>query len=272
MASRDIVRAIQDLTGLDWNERASSSGTAGTYLKARTGSGSRLIYYKLPRYNGVVIDGYECVNELLASRLMDALGIEHLAYRLIHAKVLIDGAGYETWLNSSRNFRKVGERKLSLGAFFDLYKNPGESPMELYRRFGWQEDIARMMLVDYLMANRDRHASNIEVLAAPDGSFRIAPIFDTGFSLLAPLAGDLERIAAFDPLADVATTNFVGSRSLEKNLRAVAPVEGVEDLDEARIAELFDGLEGILPSAALLKMREIIQRRWARYEEIRADR
>ena len=86
MASRDIVRAIQDLTGLDWNERASSSGTAGTYLKARTGSGSRLIYYKLPRYNGVVIDGYECVNELLASRLMDALGIEHLAYRLIHAK------------------------------------------------------------------------------------------------------------------------------------------------------------------------------------------
>ena len=70
----------------------------------------------------------------------------------------------------------------------------------------------------------------------------------------------------------MATTNFVGSRSLEKNLRAVAPVEGVEDLDEARIAELFDGLEGILPSAALLKMREIIQRRWARYEEIRADR
>ena len=112
MASRDIVRAIQDLTGLDWNERASSSGTAGTYLKARTGSGSRLIYYKLPRYNGVVIDGYECVNELLASRLMDALGIEHLAYRLIHAKVLIDGAEYETWLYSSRKFRKVGERKL----------------------------------------------------------------------------------------------------------------------------------------------------------------
>ena len=166
----------------------------------------------------------------------------------------------------------MGERKLSLGAFFDLYKNPGESPMELCRRFGWQEDIARMMLVDYLMANRDRHASNIEVLAAPDGSFRIAPIFDTGFSLLAPLAGDLERIAAFDPLADVATTNFLGSHSLEENLKAVVLVEGVEDLDEARIAELFDGLEGILPSAALLKMREIIQRRWARYEEIRADR
>ena len=130
MASRDIVRAIQDLTGLDWNERASSSGTAGTYLKARTGSGSRL---------------------------------------------------------------------------------------------------------------------------------------------LAPLAGGLERITAFDPLADVATTNFLGSRSLEENLKAVAPVEGVEDLDEARIAELFDGLEGILPDAALLKMREIIQRRWARDEEIRAD-
>ena len=271
MASRDIVRSLQDLTNLDWNERVSSSGTAGTYLKARTGSGSRLIYYKLPCYNGVVIDGYEWVNELLASRLMDALGVNHLAYRLIHAKVLIDGVGYETWLNSSRNFRKVGERKLSLGAFFDLYKNPGESPIELCRRFGWQEDIARMMLVDYLMANRDRHASNIEVLAAPDGSFRIAPVFDTGLSLLAPLAGDLERIAAFDPLADGAPTNFLGSRSLEENLKTVVPVEGVEDLDEARITELFVGLEGMLPGVALLKMREIIQRRWARYEEIRAD-
>lgn len=130
MASRDIVRVLQDLTNLDWNEHASSSGAAGTYLKARTGLGSRL---------------------------------------------------------------------------------------------------------------------------------------------LAPLAGNLEQIAAFDPLADVATTNFVGSRSLEENLRAVAPVEGVEDFDKARIAELFDGLEGILPNAALLKMREIIQRRWARYEEIRAD-
>lgn len=271
MASRDIVRALQDLTDLDWNERASSSGTAGTYLKARTGTGSRLLYYKLPRYNGVVIDGYECVNELVASRLMDALGINHLAYRLIHAKVIIDGIEYETWLNSSRNFRKVGERKLSLGAFFDLYKNPGESPFELCRRFGWQEDLARMMLVDYLMANRNRHASNIEVLAAPDGSFRIAPVFDTGFSLLAPLAADLERIEAFDPLADVATTNFVGSRSLEENLRTIAPVEGIQDLDEVRIAELFDGLEGILPDAVLSKMREIIQRRWERYEEIRAD-
>ena len=52
----------------------SSSGIAGMYLKARTGSGSKLFYYKLPRYNGVVIDGYECVNELMASRLMDVLG------------------------------------------------------------------------------------------------------------------------------------------------------------------------------------------------------
>lgn len=52
----------------------SSSGIAGMYLKARTGSGSKLFFYKLPRYNGVVIDGYECVNELMASRLMDVLG------------------------------------------------------------------------------------------------------------------------------------------------------------------------------------------------------
>lgn len=268
---RDIVYKFQDMTDLEWKERVSSSGTAGTYLKARSGTGAHMRYYKLPRFNGIELDGHECVNELIASRLMRILGIEHAEYRLLHASVLIDGVVHETWLNSSRNFRKPGERKIALGTFYELFANEGESPYDLCLRFGWGNELAKMVLVDYLMANRDRHSSNIEVLTRDNTNFRLAPIFDTGFSLLAPMAGDLDWMLRFDPLKSVATTNFVGSRDLEANLRLVAPVEGIGELDYESRAELLSGLDAVLSDVVLDKIWEIIWRRWQRYEEIRAD-
>lgn len=269
MARHDLVTRVQDLTSLSWSERASSSGTAGTYLKARTGTGSRALYYKLSRFNGLEVDGYECVYELVASRLMEVLGIEHVAYRLVHARVVIDGVEHVTWVNTSRSFRLPGERKLALGAFFELYRIDDETPYELCRRFGWEDDIRRTMLVDFLVANRDRHSSNIEVLVARDGTRRLSPVFDTGFSLLAPLAGDEERIRSFDTLADVATTNFVGSRSLEKNLELVGRVPLARDLVAGDRGHIMSGLDRALPPYHLEKVWEIVWRRWERYADVR---
>ena len=74
----DVVRTLQDYRAIKWSERANSSGTAGTYLKARVGAGTRARYLKLSRFTGVEIDGSECVNEIVASRLMRLLGIEAL--------------------------------------------------------------------------------------------------------------------------------------------------------------------------------------------------
>ena len=269
MPQRDLVTKVQDLTALSWNERASSSGTAGTYLKARTGTGSRALYYKLSRFNRQEIDGFECVYELVASRLMEILGVEHAVYRLVHARVTIDGVEHLTWVNTSRSFRRPGERKLAFGAFFELYRNEGESPYQLCQRLGWEEDVRRMMLVDYLVANRDRHSSNVEVLVARDGSRRLSPVFDTGFSLLAPLAGDEERIRPFDSLADVATTNFIGSRSLEKNLSLVGHVPLERDLESTDRESVLSGLGRVLPPYHLEKVWDIVWGRWSHYEEIR---
>ena len=179
MRSYDIVQKEQDLTALEWSERVNSTGTAGTYLKARVGQGARAIYYKLPRYNGIEFDGHECINELVAARLMRLLEIEHLEYRLIHACVVVDGREREVWLNSSKNFRKPRERKLSLSAYVSLYGEQGASPYEVCRAHGWEEQIKQMMLVDYLIANRDRHGSNIEVILSADGSARLAPFSTT---------------------------------------------------------------------------------------------
>lgn len=272
MRTYDVIKTTQDLTSLSWSERASSSGTAGTYLKARSGTGARMTYYKLSRYNGTRIDGHECVNEVIASRLMRILGISHLEYRLIHARVDIDGVETVTWLNSSRNFRKQGERKQGLGLFFDLNKEDGETPYELCRGFGWENDIKLMMLVDYLMTNRDRHDSNIEVLVDRSGAARLAPIFDTGLSLLAPFADREEMAMDFEPLSDVGTTNFVGSRSLERNLASALPLSEVGELREFDREELLANLDEALPQSYLAKIWEIIWGRWRHYEELRDHR
>ncbi|WP_455137790.1 hypothetical protein [Thermophilibacter sp.] len=269
MARRDVTAEIQDLTRLSWSERASSSGTAGTYLKAREGSGTRMTYYKLSRYNGRTIDGCECVNEVVASRLMDVLGIGHVRYRLVHARVVVEGVEHVTWLNASRNFRRSGERKVSLGTYYGLYRHDDESPYDFCARLGWQDEVRKVMLVDYLMANRDRHSSNIEVLVDRRGEARLAPLFDTGLSLFAPFAWDEERVRAFDPLAEVATTNFVGSRSLEKNLGLVGRLGDVTDLTERDRAALLDGLEGALEPYQLDKVWEIVWERWRHYEDVR---
>lgn len=264
----DVVCKEQDLTHLTWNERANSSGTAGTYLKARTGEGTRALYYKLPRYNGIEFDGHECVNELVAARLMTRLGIAHLDYRLIHARIKLEGAEHVVWLNSSKNFRRKRERKMGLGAFVGLYGFAGETPYDVCCRYGWQREIHQMQLVDYLIANRDRHASNIEVIVGADGNPRLAPIFDNGLSFVVPLAGDEDAIASFDPLKRVATMNYVGSRFLETNLEAIAPVEGIQALTSCDRDFLFAGLEDAAGSKMLDKMWDIVWTRWNRYASL----
>lgn len=270
--AKDIVKKLQDYTDLVWSERVNSSGTGGTYLKARSGSGARMTYYKLSRFNGVEIDGHECVNEIIASRLMRVLGIEHLEYRLIHANVRIGDTVFETWVNTSLNFRRPRERKQALGLFYELHRQPDESPYDFCVRMGWEASIKQMMLVDYLIMNRDRHESNIEVLVAPDGSYRLAPIFDNGLSLLAPLAGMDDAIAGFDPLGHVATMNYIGSRDLEENLVSAMPIEVPGSLSEGDRSLLFEGLDGILPPLYLDKIWDIIWQRWCRYAQLRDHR
>ena len=69
-----IISDIQDMTYLDWTRIRNSSGTAGSFLKADYEINGKKIYYKLSNYDsykGIV--GCECVNELIADRLLSVL-------------------------------------------------------------------------------------------------------------------------------------------------------------------------------------------------------
>lgn len=268
---RDVTKTLQDLRHLDWTERATTSGTAGCFLKARETVGAGTWYYKLSCYDSYRgIYGHECVNEIVASRLMGILGVEHLKYRLVHGLVSIDGVQHETWLSRSKSFRQPGERKMALDTFYDLHKEAGESPLEFCERLGWGPAVQRIMLVDYLIANRDRHGANIEVLQDQQGSRRLAPVFDSGLSLVFSCYGDEDRVRAFDPLDDVQANNFLGTRSLEENVqRFVDPSLRIGALEERHQAVLLRSLEDVLPGAHREKIWQTIWKRWQRFEDIR---
>ena len=103
----DIVYTLQDYTHLEWNDRSRvSQGTPGSFLKTYVGDGAKRIYYKLSNsdYRGVY--GHKSVNELIASRLLDVLEMDHVSYRLIHSLINLDGKETETWMCSSKIFRK----------------------------------------------------------------------------------------------------------------------------------------------------------------------
>ena len=123
----DMVTRVLDLRHLTWSVTRQSSGTAGSFLKAYEERGGRKRYFKLSSFDAFQgITGHECVNELIADRLLTHLGIEHLEYRLIHADIRVNERVEETWLCASEDFKQAGEDKLALDAFYEAEHTEGE--------------------------------------------------------------------------------------------------------------------------------------------------
>lgn len=103
-----IVASKQDLTALPWAKARQSSGTAGPFLKSYDDLGPRKVYYKLSGYdvvNGIV--GHECVDEIVVDRLLEILGVEHVAYQLMHADVFVGGQSLRNLAQRERGLQET---------------------------------------------------------------------------------------------------------------------------------------------------------------------
>lgn len=273
--STEIIHEKQDLTYLSWSLIRSSSGTAGSFLKATDDLQQPKIYYKLSNYDGINgIVGHECVNEIIVDRLLNILGIEHLHYDLIHADIDVDGKEMETYLCASKDFKAHGEHKVALDAYYQAEKLDGETPLRFCTRNGWSDFIYKMLVVDFLILNRDRHGANIEVLRnARKKSLRLAPIFDHGLSLLFNCHTE-EEINQFDVMKDRAVQCFVGSRSAHQNLMLIPKDEipALNPLQHTHKAYLLEGLDGIIPQSLQNKIWDMIWQRWEYYENLCSQR
>lgn len=265
-----LISEKQDLTYLSWTKIRHSSGTAGSFLKAYSDLSGKRIYYKLSNYDSFLgITGHECINEIIADRLLTLLGIDHLRYQLIHADIRIEDRLYETWLCASEDFKKPGESKLALDVYYQAERRSMETPMEFCIRQGWESYLYEMLVFDYLILNRDRHGANIEVLRnSRTRSFRLAPLFDHGLSLLFPCRTE-EAVRKAEVMEDKPVQCFVGSNSAYRNLSLIPP-DRLPALHPLRITDrdfLLEGLEAALSDVWLDKIWEMIWNRWCGYED-----
>lgn len=268
--SMQLIKDKQDLTYLSWSVYRNSSGTAGSFLKAYSELGGKKVYYKLSNFDktqGVV--GHECVNELIVDRLLTILGVPHLSYQLIHADVLVDGKVYDVYLCASEDFKELGESKIALDVYKEQSALPEESAVEFCIRMGWEHYIYQMLVVDYLILNRDRHGANIEILRnSRKKTVRPAPLFDHGLSLLCRCADDC-AVAAFDVMEDKPCNNYIGSKSTWNNLSSI-PADKMPLLHPLQLSDqtvLMDGLDGIISPVLQDKIWEMIWKRWCAYED-----
>lgn len=258
------------MTYLSWSKIRNSSGTAGSFLKAYSELGGKKTYYKLSNFDaekGVV--GHECVNEIIVDRLLDVLGIPHLHYQLIHADVSVREITYDVYLCASEDFKKRGENKAALDAYWESEHMGGETPLEFCIRNEWEAYIYQMLVVDFLILNRDRHGANIEVLRnSRKRTVRLAPLFDHGLSLLFNCGSD-EAVKVFDVMEDKRVNNYIGSASTWENL-ALIPKDKMPRLNalkESDKAVLLEGLDGIISQPLQEKIWEMIWKRWCAYED-----
>lgn len=268
---QDIISELQDLRYLNWAKIRKSSGTAGSYLKAYSDYAGRKTYYKLSyfdRFSGII--GHESVNELIVDRLLSILGIDHLHYQLIHSMITLEEKEYTTYLCASQDFKRPGDSKLALDTFYDLEHLRGETPIDFCVRIGFSDTIYTMLIIDYLIMNRDRHGANIEVIKNSfDGSLRLAPLYDHGVSLLF-LCRDSDSVNAFDPSVDLPVQSFIGSHSAYDNLSLI-PDDKLRLAGKLRVSDkdfIFEGLEEILSNELIDKIWDVIWTRWRRYEDL----
>ena len=167
------------------------------------------------------------------------------------------------------DFKKIGENKAALDTFYEAEHLAHETPMEFCIRNGWEKYVYEMLVVDFLILNRDRHGANIEVLRnSEEKTLRLAPIFDHGLSLLFSCHTE-EAVEKFDIMQDRPVQCFVGSIYAQQNLQLI-PREKMPQrhpLQEKHKAILLEGLDGIIPRYLQEKIWNMIWKRWLYYED-----
>ncbi|MBO5542820.1 MAG: hypothetical protein J5936_05205 [Acholeplasmatales bacterium] len=263
-----MLNEIVDLRHLSWAKVRQSSGTAGSFLKSYSFSNGKKVYYKLSFFDDVNhIFGYESINEIIAERILEELNIEHLEYELIHAIVCIDGTDYETFLCSSLDFKSKNETKITLENFYDVNKSKNEKKMDFFKRYNFEEYIYNMILIDFLINNRDRHGANIEVLHnSRTNEYRLAPLFDHGLSFLSPKYLD-EDIKEFDAKKVYRANSYIGTSDLTKNLDLI-PIEKIPVLN-LDYDYIFKDLYEYINNDYLDKAKEMLKERVDYIESIR---
>lgn len=126
----------------------------------------------------------EPFNELIASKIMDEFGIDHVRYDLKRTKEYIPYSECKTMADKNNEYinaqwvlsvEKYGLKEV-YNHYIDICKNNGIKDAK--------ERVDEMITLDFLIGNDDRHKGNFGILRNADTLEwkKIAPIFDNGNS------------------------------------------------------------------------------------------
>lgn len=217
-----------------------------------------------------IIDGKRCLlkggsgvtrqepyNEVLASRIMNRLDIPHVPYTLMMQ---------EDYPYSICEDFITPETEL-ISAWYIMQTQPKANHVSVYQHYlncceelgipGIREALDRMMVLDYLIVNEDRHQNNFGVIRSAEtlSYLGAAPVYDSGTSLwfskpmafINPAAQvnckpfksshdeQIKLVSSFDWL-DLNTLN-----GIDEELREI--VKGSLFIDEVRCTALCNGLK-----------------------------
>lgn len=192
-----------DLRCISWDFKTERS-TAGAAPKAKWGGK----YYKLSSYNcDAGFYGDEAITECVVSDILDTLGVDHIKYSLVMGDIVYRGIEYTTPVCISDDFNPQSRPVVSIERYLEACC-PRMKPLEACLQLGWANYVYTTFLVDFLIANRDRHGANLEVMEGTP-----IPLFDHGAALTV-----LQDYKVWNHWSCDRVNNYIGSYSLKENL------------------------------------------------------
>lgn len=127
--------------------------------------------------------------------------------------------------------------------------------------------LCKLLTIDALFLNEDRHTHNIAVLLDPDGKYHYCPIFDNGAALLSDIVQDYaEEEPVLDLIPQVQAKTL--SRDFDEQLDAVEQLYGQPmhfSFDEKEVEELLEQ-EEFYPEKQKRRIQEILLHQRRKYE------
>ena len=252
-----------DLSYLNWSKTKNSSGSAGSFLKAYYDNK----YYKLSNFDNIRgIIGHESINEYVVDRLLDILQIEHVHYELVNADIVINDKKYNTYVCISQDFKNKNESKTALDTYCLSREEKNLSPIEMLIDMGFDDYINNLLLVDFLIINRDRHGANIEIIKnTKTNKIRLSPLYDHGLSLFFNI-NDFSELINVDYLQDKRIQSFLGSNSLFENLKLMSKYPKINKLTSSDKEYIFYELKDVMPDIWIESVYNLLNKRIEFYE------
>ncbi|GEM_PF-3055380 len=179
----------------------------------------------------------EPISEVMASDIISKFNIECAKNELQWLRLPISDK--EILTNASYDFLKENEKLISIRAILNNYRgeNLYEHIIELLPSF--RVDIDRMIVMDFLLNNIDRHLRNFSVIEEEGNIIKFAPLYDHGLSLYSDIQDfeleqdDIEIWESIDECKPFADSHYKQLELIGKvNLQSVSLKELLKIVDK----------------------------------------